>query len=330
MGTRARQGAAMPVPFRVERFATVAAPAHEALRVLVDPATTPAIEGPEAFTVLLPGRPVGAVGERRCVVVPVPVGSALVGHVQEVVELVPGRRWASVDLAGSERLRRSCTAEPLLPDTSLLRLTVEGTGPADVARHAEEALGPELDHALAVVAHLVAGWPPPQRPEPSAALRRIRATEERRWWDLARAPRQTVRLHDVARTDASPVRTWLAVADGSHEHWYAADPDALSFTVPGTPAGEPGELRVMVHHGSTGGLDGHVSEVLAVEPGRALVVRERGLFPTVRTVWLEPDGAGTRVTREVVVDSPDPDVSRQLVAAELRAWREALLRHLGG
>ncbi|WP_182112724.1 MULTISPECIES: hypothetical protein [unclassified Actinotalea] len=320
--------ASAPVPFRVERVATIAAPAADALRVLVDPASTPAIEGPDTFTVLVPGRPVGAVGERRCFVRPVGAGAALSGSLQEVVEVDPGRRWASVDLSGSMRLRRSVTAEPVSPDTCLLRVAIEGVGPDGVARHLEGALGPLLDHDLTAAAHLVAGWPPPPPPEPNAMLRRIRAQDEQALWRLVRAPRETVRAHDVVRTSAAPVRAWLAVADARNDCWDDPDPDAVSFTVPGTPPGQVGELRCRVHHGSTG-IDGHIAEVMAVDPGEAIVVRERGLVAAVRTTWVAPDGAGTRITREVVVDSPTPEATRLRLAEDLRRWREALVRHLG-
>ncbi|MBX9244055.1 SRPBCC family protein [Actinotalea ferrariae] len=317
------------VPLVVERALHVAAPAERALAVLADPASTAFTAGePGGFGFVVPGTPAGAVGERRVVVHPDPWSSALIAAVADVVDVVPGRRVVVLPRGAGRPLRRTMTAEPTGPDSCVLRVALDAFAPASGIALMQETLGPELEHALAAVAHHLGVGPPPAPPHESVVLRNIRKDDERRAWRSAGVPRVTVRVHASVDVAAPPLRAWLAVLDARHDHWWQHDPDAVAFTVPGTPSGQVGELRCVVAHGSSG-LEATFAETVAVDEGAAFVTRDRGFFAGVRTTWVEPATGGTRVTREAVLDLLDgsPEAHARQTAA-LGRGLDALVRHL--
>lgn len=318
-----------PVPLVVTRSLAVRAPAERAFAVLADPANAPLRTGsPASFGFVVPGTPAGMVGERRCVVVPSTFGTALVGAVSDVVEVVPGRRLVLMPRGPGRPLRTTLAAEPTGPDTCVLRVSVHATAPAAGTALIDELHGAELEHDLAAVAHVVAGGPPPGPVVEGVLAKRMRTADDRAAWQLATAPRTTITVHAAVDVPVPPVRAWLAVADARGDRWWDHDPDAVSFTVPGTPAGRVGELRCVLRH-ETGGLGTAIAEVLAVDEGRALVTRDRGHQPGVRTTWVEPAPGGSRITREAVLDVLDDSPARRAHEAEdLRRGLEALARHL--
>lgn len=328
-GSALRRPDLAPVPIVVERALPVAAPAEVALGVLADPASASLqVSEPGAFGFVVPGTPAGAVGERRVVVVPDPWSHALLGVVSDVVEVVPGRRVVVMPRGAGRPLRRTLTADPTGPDSCVLRVALDAHAPADGVALMHETLAPELDHALAAVAHHLGVGPPPAPPHESVVLRNIRRDDERRAWRTAAVPHVTVTVHASAVVPAAPLRVWLAVTDARHDHWWQPDPDAVAFTVPGTPAGRPGELRCVVRYGG-GGLEATFAETLAVDEGQAFVTRDRGFFSGVRTTWVEPVAGGARVTREAVLDLLDGSpATHALHTAALRQGLDALVRHL--
>ncbi|WP_199422400.1 SRPBCC family protein [Actinotalea solisilvae] len=328
-GSSPRRPDLTPVPIVVERALPVAAPAEVALGVLADPASAAfQVSEPGAFGFVVPGTPAGAVGERRVVVVPDPWSHALLGAVSDVVEVVRGRRVVVVPRAAGRPLRRTFAAEPTGPDSCVLRIALDAHAPAAGVGLMHETLAPELEHALAAVAHHLGDGPPPAPPREGVVLRNIRRDDEHRAWRAAAAPRVTVTVHATVVVPAPALRVWLAVTDARHDHWWQPDPDAVAFTVPGTPPGRPGELRCVVRHGG-GGLEATLAETLAVDEGEAFVTRDRGFFSGVRTTWLEPVAGGTRVTREAVLDLLDGSPATQAhETASLHQGLDALARHL--
>ncbi len=318
-----------PVPYVVSRSLAVRASAEHAFAVLADPANAPLRTGdPGSFGFVVPGTPVGMVGERRCAVLPAPFGAALVGAVSDVVELAPGRRMVIMPRGPGRPLRTTLSAEPTGPDSCVLRVDVDATAPAAGTAYIDEFYGAELEHDLAAVAHVVAGAPRPGPVVEGVLAKRMRIADEQAAWQVTSRPRTTITVHAIVDVPVPPLRAWLAVIDARGDRWWQHDPDAVSFTVPGTPVGQVGELRCIVRH-TNGGLDTAFSEVLAVEEGHALVTRDRGFQPGVRTTWVEPAPGGARVTREAVLDVFGDSAERRAHEAEdLRRGLEALARHL--
>lgn len=256
-----------------------------------------------AFTV--PGTPAGQPGERQ-VVVRLRADGAMIGTLREVVELVPGRRLVTRELSGEPQMVRTFTAEPLGESACRLRYERAIDAPRRELRLVRAQAPSAVRYTLALVAHH-AGGAPLREPEPeSRELRRHREQLEQQTWAHAQMPLSQSTVHSSADVAAVADRVWEAILDVGNDRLASADPDAVSFTVPGTPSGAIGELRCVVRHLSHRALVGSFAETVAVEPGRALVLRNRSTSHSTSTTFtVVPTTAGTRVDARMEVEDHD-------------------------
>ncbi|MBB2923252.1 hypothetical protein [Cellulomonas cellasea] len=254
-------------------------------------------------TFVVPGTPVGAVGEVRCVLRWRRDG-ALVGTLHELLAVVPGHTRVQRERQELQTLVTTTTVDPL-PDGSC-RVAVwfafqTARRGADAARTRMEVVP---RRQLALLADRLAGAP---------------------------AVPAVLEPHDESDLDghelmvsttvpATPEAVWAVVRPAEAARLDVADPDAVTFTVPGTPAGEIGEQICVVATWRPPVREAAVLEVIAQDPGRSFAVRSLSApHLLAQAVVLEAVPGGTEVTVVVSLQEHAPVLAREAA----RRWDAA-------
>lgn len=268
--------------------------AARAWEFVVDPGNAAGLDDdPAALSCAVPGTPAGAVGEWQCTFSH-RFDGAMIGRVEEVTALVPGslvvaRSLSTMHLwAGALELTadgdRSC------------RLAYEVS--AEVHPEQAEVFSAEASRAarrvLSRAAHALDGRPlvlepaaPPRGPNPGHESREVAVI---------------VALAAV-ECSATAEHVWTFMLNPSNDRLDSPDPDALSFRVPGTPAGGAGELRCVIVHTAGGALVAMLQELIAIDRGRSFVTRSRSLTHAARTTTVvEALASGARLTTRLEIE----------------------------
>ena len=194
-------------------------------RFAVDPGDAALLgEDPAALGFTVPGTLAGQVGERQCLFTH-RVDGALIGSVEEIVDLVPSARIVARSLSTMHASAGALEVAEL--DDRSCRLTYELT--AEVHPEQEQAFRDEASRTarrmLARVAHHLDGVPLELAPLPLARPLDPRHAELELVVVVARA---------MVDTAAAPGRVWAFILDASNDRLNSADPDAIACSVPGT------------------------------------------------------------------------------------------------
>ena len=276
-------------------------PAAAVWDLLTEPAREHDLAGPahvRGFTV--PGTPVGAVGERQCAVVRRADG-AWVGMLSETEERVEGSRLVLRSLSSPTSHRETIELTANGDVACILRWEVAAEGRGGSAATLRDDVAQQLHRQLARVAVAMVGRP---ATEPWTARHLCCATDPLEDIDV------TVGLSMPALPDAA----WRVVSDADRFALDSSNPGATSFTVPGTPKAEAGEIVCFVRGPVGPGVMAMFWQVVGVEPGRSVVARSLSTDPMhvmEREVAVEPDGDGVRVTFRVHVRVHGSDARRE-------------------
>lgn len=294
-----RQRAVQRLPLvqvRVREQVAVPGSAAEIWRFVSDPGNDGAvIGGSHVRTFVVPGTPAGAVGELRCTVLRRPDGT-WAGQLLQVVERVGGVRFAGRALSlGHRHLETATVADGLLTWEAV----VETQEP--LAGQVEDVVRRSVATHLSRIAALLGGEVPQEPVVPFVSS------------CADRSPLVDVELEVSADLRVSPDVAWALVRDARSAAHESSDPTATSFTVPGSPRGQVGELVCVIVSAPDGGRVATFQQVVGQEPGRSVVTRTLSVVAEhawEREVRVEalPDGA--RVTHRVRVA-----VHRRQVAA---------------
>jgi len=260
------------------------------------------------------------------------VAGGLVGSVADVTEREDGRRIV-LRIVGAETTwlwdwRVFDAGTTAAGPSSLVRLTVTAAMRARAAEPAGRGLTTAAQRTVTQVDHLLTGAPPPPPLKGEGARASEHALEHR-----AKAPPTRSEI-DVQVVVPLPVdEVWRGVLDAS-TYTVDAAPGERAGVVPGTPPGQPGELRYVVTAlGNQRIVRFH--EVIAIGPGHRLVLRHQSAsHPTesVTTVSSHPDGALVRIVFEVLLHEGHPpavDEVRAAFLAHLARLSEELVRRAG-
>ena len=299
--------------------------AAEVWQFVVDPGNAALLdEDPGALSFTVPGTPAGRVGERQCTLSH-RFDGALIGRVEEITDLVPGSRIVARSLS---TMHLSAGALEISAGTvggaGSCRLTYEMS--AEV--HPDQAPAFRVDarraarRMLARAAHALDGRPLVLEPGPPA-----------RQPDSRHEAREVVLVvaHAEVECSAPAGRVWDFVLAASNDRLDSFDPEAISFGLPGAPAGGVGELRCVIVHSVTGALVAMVQEVTGIDPGRSFVTRSRSLTHAARTTTVvEALGNGTRLSTrlELEVHPDEAGSAQRRFTAGAAHHLEAVRRHL--
>ncbi|RYV49394.1 SRPBCC family protein [Pengzhenrongella frigida] len=283
-------------------------PADTAWRFVTDPANGRLLGGdPNGFEFVVPGSPRGEVGERLCAFTTRADG-ALIGQVEEVVRLEPGRLRVARSLSTEHAFSGTLAVVPLSDRTCRLSLELTAQVHPAESEAVREQMITGTGRVVRRASHHLAGTTPPLEPPPAPrpACRDASAL-------VAVAARATV---EVA---VGPEVVWGFLLDAGNDRLDSEDPEAFGCTVPGTPSGQVGELRCVISHRANGTLVATLQEVVALDPQRSMVTRGRSTtHPAGTTLRLEASPTGTRLTVQV-------DLEEHVSSAEA-----ARLRFVGG
>jgi len=230
------------------------------------------------WTFVVPGTPVGLVGERR-ISLSGGRGRPISGAIVERIAMDPGRRLVTRGL--KTEVEVTTTVEPL--NSGICVLTYGVRGPSRFGRLDEhrETVARSLDRRLLRMSAYVTGQAiPPDEPQV---------------WSPDLSDHLPGRVVVTGTVSAPPGVVWSAarIAGGSVVD-RAAPRSATVATIPGTPAGEVGEQICIASYDPP---FVEVIEVTAQEAGRSLAVRYlTAATPVDKTVTLTPNGDGTDVT----------------------------------
>lgn len=294
--------ARMPVvPVVVRDEVRLSHPAAAVWALVTDPAREHELAAPahvRAFTV--PGTPVGAPGELQCSVVRRADG-AWVGLLTETVERVEGSRLVLRVLSAPHSHRETIELVADGDVGCVLRWEVAAEGHRRSAAAQSAALAQELHHQLGRVAVALVGRPVA---EPWTSRHLCCATD----------PLEDVDVTVDLSVPATPDAAWRVVSDADHFALDSSNPGASSFTVPGTPRAEAGEIVCLLTRPVGPGVTSMFWQIVRVEPGRSVVARSLSTDPMHamdREVAVEPDGDGARVTFRVHVRMHGSDARRE-------------------
>ncbi len=260
----------------------------------------------EMPTFVVPGTAVDDIGEVRCLVRRRGDG-ALVGSLHELLAIVPGHTRVTREVRQLP-LVTTTTVEPT-SDTSC-EVAVWLTFPS-IRKEAEEmrarmAIVPRVQ--LDELTDRLAGLPP-------VATRRTQHDES----DL-----RSAEVHVRDTLPATPADVWAVVRPAENARLDQADPDAVTFTVPGTPAGEVGEKICLVARWRPPIREAAILEVIAQESGTSFAVRSLSApHLLAQAVVLKAVPGGTEMTVTVHLHEHEPVIERE--AATRRAAALAYL-----
>lgn len=250
---------------------------------------------------------------------------ALIGRVEEITDLVPGSRIVARSLS---TMHLSAGALEISAGTmggdGSCRLTYEMS--AEV--HPDQAPAFRVDarraarRMLARAAHALDGRSLAQEPAPLA-----------RQPDSRHEAREVVLVvaHAEVERSAPAGRVWDFVLAASNDRLDSFDPEAISFGLPGTPAGGVGELRCVIVHSVAGALVAVVQEVTGIDHGRSFVTRHRSLTHAARTTTVVEalgNGARLRTRLELEVHPDEADSAQRRYTAGAVHHLEAVRRRL--
>ncbi|WP_146929830.1 hypothetical protein [Cellulomonas xylanilytica] len=298
------------VQVRVREQVALPASAATIWSLVGDTGNDAAVVGPSHVrTFVVPGTPAGAVGELRCTVLRRPDGS-WAGHLLQVVERVEGVRFAGRALSlGFRHLETVTVADGLLT----WEAAVETQQP--VAAQVQALVQRNVAGHVARIAAVLDGDAPAEDTVPFVTSCDDRSA-----------------LVDVEVSVSADLRipvdvAWAHVRAARSVALESADPTATSFTVPGSPQAEPGELVCVIAATSDGGRAATFQQVVGQEAGRSVV--SRSLSVVAEHAWerelrVEPIPGGARVTYRVRVP-----VHRRQAAATRATWTADAQRYLG-
>ena len=281
------------VPVLVHDEVRLPHPAAAVWELLTDPAREHEMASPahvRSFTV--PGTPVDTVGQLQCTVLRQPNG-AWVGMLSETEERVEGARLVVRSLSGSHDYRETVELTPEGDHGCVVRWSVATRGHPDAAAVSRDRLADELHLHLTRVAAALAGRGVLESWSPTGGC----PTTE---------PLDDVDVVVSASMRATPDAAWSVVAAGESHALESAYPDALGFVVPGSRAGEVGELVCVVPELSRPAARAVFWEVVGLDPGRSVVSRSLSTDPVhapQREITVVPDDRGVEVTFRVRVAS---------------------------
>lgn len=261
-------------------------------------------------TFVVPGTPAGEVGELRCVVTRRSDG-ALAGTVHELLAIVPGRTRVHSEAQQYQDFVTTTTVEPVSEtacEVAVWFTFQTSRKKAETSRRQAEVVpGLHLDR---LVDHL-AGVP---------------------------APPTVLVPHDESDLDgteivvssivgAPPAEVWAVVRPAEQARLDQDDPDAVTFTVPGTPAGQVGEQICLVARWRPPVREVAILEVIAQDPGRSFAVRSLSApHLLAQAVVLDAVPGGTQVTVIVSLQDHGPVLARE--SARRRAAAAAYLARI--
>ena len=232
-------------------------------------------------TFVVPGTPVGEVGEVQCTVLRRADGSWQ-GQLGETVERVEGRRLSVRSWSESHGHVETVT---VAQGELAWEVAVE-THPEHVET-VRERCSAALVEQLGRVAALLAGEVPAEADVPYVAG--------------CADGGSIVEIETSATVEltASADEVWSLVSDAKNIALDASDPAAVSFTVPGSRQGEVGEVVCVITATVGGGRIATFQQVVGLRPGGSIVLR--GLSTVAEHAWereitVEPVPGGARVT----------------------------------
>lgn len=268
--------------------------------------------------------------ERWCLLTEVAGGK--VGLIADVVEREDGRRIVLRFVSSETAWVQSWSvfdagASPAAP-MSLVRLTITAAMRAHVAEAAGRGLQTAAQRELARMDHLLTGAPPPVPLKGLGTRDRERREQHQ---SLGPPTRREIDVQVVIPLPADDV--WRGVLDASMFTVDAA-PGERPGVVPGTPAGQLGELRYVIT--SAGGRPFvRFHEVVGVGPGHRLVLRNQSSShpsESVTTVDPHPDGALVRIVCGMSLHGQHGemvDATRAAFRAHLARLSDELVRRAG-
>ncbi len=288
----------------------IARPPSEVWALVASPAGF--FEGKDGFVLPGPGP------ERWCIVEDSP--DSMIGALVDVLEREEGRHIALRCVGVETTFVWDWSVFDASPTAagaaSLVRLTLSAKVRGRAVSAAEGGLHRGAWRAVTRIDHLLTGAAPPPPLEGLEDRQRRAEAAHRAHGPLTHTP------VDVQVVVPAPVEVaWQGVLDpGSYT--VDAAPGERPGLVPGTPAGQVGELRYLVcQQGKNRSVRFH--EVVDIGPGCRLVLRHRSAphpVESVTTVEPHPDGALIRIVCVIATHGDLPE----LVAAA----RSALLAHL--
>lgn len=296
------------VEVRVRQQVAVPVSSAELWRFVSDPANDAAIIGSSHVrTFVVPGTPVGAVGELQCTVLRRPDGS-WAGQLVQVVERVEGTRFAGRALSlGYRHLETATVADGLLTWEAV----VETQQPLAAQVHA--LVQQRVAGHVGRIAALLGGEVPREQVVPFAT-----SCDDR-------SALVDVDVSVSADLRVSPEAAWARVGDARNVAFESPDPTATSFTVPGARQDEVGEV-ICVIEATADGRAATFQQVVGRTPGRAIVTRALSMVAEhawERELSVEPLPDGSRVTHRVRVR-----VHRWQAAATRARWSGDAQRYL--
>ncbi|WP_421742991.1 hypothetical protein [Cellulomonas sp.] len=264
--------------------------------------------GPDALpTFVLPGTPEGEVGEVRCVLKRRSDG-ALAGTLHELLAIAPGHTRVHRETREHQSLVTTTTVQPV--SDSSCEVAVWFTFQTSRRKADEMRLRMEVVPRLQLdrLSDHLAGTPTgPALVEPH---------------DESDLDGTELVVSTVVPTN--PAAVWAVVRPAEQARLDLDDPDAVTFTVPGTPQGEVGEQICLVARWRPPVREAAILEVIAQDPGRSFAVRSLSApHLLAQAVVLKAVPGGTEVTVIVSLQEPARVLARE--AAGRRAGAEAYL-----